>query len=233
MIVLAIDTALNAAAACLWDSRKAAVLATNSVSLSRGHEAALLPLVEKIVGARREGFSGLDRIAVTVGPGSFTGLRIGVAAARAFGLVTKAPVVGVSTLAAFTASELQERRSGRIVASVDARKGRVFVQAFDEDGRPCGPAQVACARAYVETLAPGPLRFVGSGAPLLAIEAWRSGRPADVGRDILAPDIATVARLGALADPRSAAPRPIYLEAASTTLQRVSVAPTEFAAIAQ
>ena len=212
MIVLALDTALNVASACLWDSDAGIVIARESLARARGHEAVLLTLVERVMREHPEGFEALDRIAVTVGPGSFTGLRIGVAAARAFGLVTGAPVVGVSTLAAFAAAELGQPRQGRIVSSVDARKGRVFVQAFDDAGRALTPAAAANARDYLDSLEPGLLRLVGSGAPILAIEAWRHGRAAEVGGDLAAPDIATVARLGALADPKLALPRPLYLE---------------------
>jgi tRNA threonylcarbamoyl adenosine modification protein YeaZ len=193
-------------------------MARETLSLARGHEAVLLTLVDQVVAQSGAAFSELDRIAVTIGPGSFTGLRIGVAAARAFGLVTKAPVVGVSTLAAFAAAELQLHKPGAIIAAVDARKGRVYAQAFSADGRAEGPARLIEARQLLRSLPPGPLRLVGSGAPILAIEAWRSGRSAEVGENLANVDIAAVARLGALADPQTAQPRPLYFEAAAVTL---------------
>lgn len=212
MIVLALDTALNVASAGLWDSEAGIVLSRESLALERGHEAALLKLVQRAMAALPGGFAALDRIAVTIGPGSFTGLRIGVAAARAFGLVTGKPVVGVSGLAAFAATEVQQPRQGIILAAVDARRGRVFAQAYENGGRPITPAGLFGARELLGALRPGPLRLVGSGAPILAIEAWRSGRAAEVTGELSAPDIMAVARLGALADPANALPRPLYLE---------------------
>jgi tRNA threonylcarbamoyladenosine biosynthesis protein TsaB len=227
MIVLALDTALAAASACVWDSRTRVCLARDSRVMARGHEAILLTLVQNLVQRLPNGFGSLDRIAVTVGPGSFTGLRIGVAAARAFGLATGAPVVGVSTLAAFAAAELGVARPCALAASVDARKGRVFAQTFSAEGRATTPPILSGAQDFVASLKPGPVRLIGSGAAILAIEAWRSGRLVEVGESTAYPDIVAVARLGALADPASSRPQPLYFEAAAVTLAKAvpAVAP--------
>lgn len=218
MLVLAIDTSLEVASACLYDAQFAAAVASERVQLARGHDEVLLTLVERVIGVCRGGFSAVDRIAVTVGPGSFTGLRIGVSAARAFGLVTGIPVVGVSTLAAFAAPAMQASRSATLVSAVDARHGRVFAQAFGPDGRIVMPAQLISGADAVRQAGTGALRLVGSGAPLLAIEAWRRGLTAEVEGDLVAPDISFVARLGALADPATAQPRPLYLKSADVTV---------------
>jgi tRNA threonylcarbamoyladenosine biosynthesis protein TsaB len=220
MIVLALDTALNMASAALWDSDAGAEIARASISQVRGHEGSLFGLVERVIAELPGGFARIDRIAVTVGPGSFTGLRIGVAAARAFGLATGAPVVGISTLAAFAAAGLRPGRQGVLVAAVDGRKGRVFAQTFGFDGRSLGDPLLIDARRFLETLDPGPLRLVGTGAPILAIEAWRTGRQAEVGEDLAGPNIGAVARLGCLADPALSQPRPIYFENAAVTVKQ-------------
>ena len=80
--------------------------------MERGHAEALAPLVERLMSGVEGGFASLDRIAVTAGPGSFTGIRIGLAMARAMGLALNIPVVGVSTLVAFAGPLLVEPKPG-------------------------------------------------------------------------------------------------------------------------
>ena len=117
MKILAIDTALGAASACLFDAVSNEVLARETIWLDRGHDQAIIPLVDRVI-ADRGGPSLIERIAVTVGPGSFTGIRVGISAARAIGLAVGVPVVGVSTLSAYVAPRLDAnapvRRDGRI-----------------------------------------------------------------------------------------------------------------------
>ena len=102
MRILAIDTALEACAAGIIEMPDR-VLAEESVAMARGHAEALMPLLARVMNRAALGFPDLDRIAVTVGPGSFTGLRVGIAAARGIALAASKPAVGVSTLAAFAA----------------------------------------------------------------------------------------------------------------------------------
>ena len=83
----------------MLDSESGAILARETVWLDRGHDQAIVPLIDRIV-AQAGGRASIERIAVTVGPGSFTGIRVGISAARAIGLATGAPVVGVSSLSA-------------------------------------------------------------------------------------------------------------------------------------
>ena len=98
MRILAIDTALEACAAAVLDTAQGIVLARESVAMTRGHAEALMPLIARVMEASGGGFDALDRIAVTVGPGSFTGLRVGIAAARGFALATNKPAIGLTTL---------------------------------------------------------------------------------------------------------------------------------------
>src|ERR1700709_462807 len=102
MIVLAIDTCFNRCAACLYDSATDAVLAGESLIMERGHAEALAPLVQRVFA--RAGTT-IDRIAVTTGPGTFTGLRIGLSFARAFGLAKNIAVIGLDTLHAVALSD--------------------------------------------------------------------------------------------------------------------------------
>ena len=103
MLVLAIDTALEACSAAIFDSERDEIVARESIPMPRGHAEALMPLVARVMAASGLDFERIDRFAVTTGPGSFTGLRVGIAAARGLGLAAGKPVVGVTTFTAFAA----------------------------------------------------------------------------------------------------------------------------------
>ena len=112
MRILAIDTSCGAASVAVVESGRAGPLAVISRPMARGHAEALAPMVEEAMRGVEGGFPSLARIAVAVGPGSFTGIRVGLAMARAMGVALAIPVVGVSTLAAFAAPLLSEPRTG-------------------------------------------------------------------------------------------------------------------------
>jgi tRNA threonylcarbamoyl adenosine modification protein YeaZ len=210
MRILAIDTALPAVSACVLDS--AEPLASETIPMERGHAEALLPLIERVVGAAG-GFASIRRVAVTVGPGSFTGIRIGLAAGQAIALAAKAQIVGVSTLAALAAPYILEPFEGVVAAAIDARHGQVYVTAYGPDGRTLLSPRRAGAHEALRALGSGPLKLVGSGARLLAEEARRAGLQATVASERPAPEIAFVARLGLAANPETAPARPLYLKA--------------------
>lgn len=209
MRILAIDTALAAASACVYDSDAAEVIARETVAMDRGQDQALLPLIDRVTAG---GAKALDRVAVTVGPGSFTGIRIGISAARAIGLALNIPVVGVSTLAAYAAPVVLDKTEGVVAAAIDARHGRVFVAAF-ANGRPVVAPRVCSPREAVRAMGAGPLWLTGPSAPALAIEAWGIGLTAEVVGAAAEPDVSFVARLGIAADPNVAKPEPSYLRA--------------------
>ena len=98
MRVLAIDTALAACSAAVLDTEYGGIVANESLPMTRGHAEALMPLLKRVMDAAGLTFSDIDRVAVTTGPGSFTGLRVGIAAARGIALAADKPAVGVSTL---------------------------------------------------------------------------------------------------------------------------------------
>ena len=103
MLILAIDTALDACAAGILDTDAGELVAQELVGMKRGHAEALMPLIARVMKASGIAFARLDRIAVTTGPGSFTGLRVGLSAARGIALAADKPVVGVTTLTAYAA----------------------------------------------------------------------------------------------------------------------------------
>src|SRR2546430_11003896 len=121
MRVLAIDTALGACAAAVLDARLGEILASESRPMLRGHAEAIMPLIARVMDAAFVDFALLDRIAVTVGPGSFTGLRVGIAAARGIALAAGKPAIGLSTLSALAAPHVASRSERTIIAAIDAR----------------------------------------------------------------------------------------------------------------
>jgi tRNA threonylcarbamoyl adenosine modification protein YeaZ len=211
MKILAIDTALPAISACVLDDGADCPQAIETIAMERGHAEALLPLIDRVMARVAGGFASLGRVAVTVGPGSFTGLRVGIAAARAIGIACKIPVTGVSTLAALAAPLILEQKPGLVAAAIDARRGNVFFAVFGLDGRAVLAPRMEPAREAVRSLGAGPVRLAGSGAPLLAIEAPAAGTEIWIAHENAGLDIVFVAKLGLLADPVVTPPRPFYL----------------------
>jgi len=218
MRILAIDTALPAISACVLDEGAESPESIETIAMERGHAEALLPLIERVMARVEGGFASLDRVAVTVGPGSFTGLRVGIAAARAIGVACKVPVIGVSTLAALAAPLILEQKPGLVAVAIDARHGNVYFAAFGPDGRATSAPRVLPPREAVRSLGAGPVRLAGSGAALLAIEASAAGTEIEIAREYTGLDIVFVAKIGLLADPALAPPRPLYLKAPDAKL---------------
>jgi tRNA threonylcarbamoyladenosine biosynthesis protein TsaB len=208
MRILAIDTALEACAAGVIEMPDR-VIAQESIAMTRGHAEALMPLIARLMDQTGMAFSDLDRIAVTVGPGSFTGLRVGIAAARGIALAAGKPAVGVSTLAALAAPYLSKDDTRPVVAAVDARHDHVYFELFGPGGRvvvtprlmPVGDAIRAATGAAV---------IAGSGAGILAA-SWPEGTPLPAIETQGAASIASIARLAAQADAARALPKPLYL----------------------
>ena len=116
MLILGINTAGDACEAAL--ARDSAVLAARSEPMAQGHDARLAPVVDEVMREAGAAFADLDRIAVVVGPGSFTGVRVGVAFARGLALAVDIPAVGVSSLEAL--EELP--RQGRVLGLLPAKR---------------------------------------------------------------------------------------------------------------
>jgi tRNA threonylcarbamoyladenosine biosynthesis protein TsaB len=216
--ILAIDTALDLCSACVVDDAAAGAVAQESMVLSRGHAEALLPLVERVMARVEGGFESLERVAVTVGPGSYTGLRVGLSAARALGLALEAPVVGVTTLSALLAPLLAAGHEGTLAAVIDARHGAVYLLALHATDGIVVPPTHSPLDAAADRLGPGPVTLTGSGAPLLAAALEARGVAVTVS-GTGGPDILSVASLGQVADPAQALPRPMYLRGADAKPQ--------------
>ena len=205
MICLALDTALDACSVAVVEGER--VHARLSEPMARGHQERLAPMVAEAMSQAGLPFEALRRIGVTVGPGSFTGLRVGLAFARAMALALDIPCVGVGTLRALAASL---DAADLAVAAVDARRGQVYLQAF-RAGRPAMTPEALAVEAAVDVLlalgADGSTPVAGSGAPLLA----------GIGHgvaSVLAPDPVVLVRLCTARPSADEPPRPLYLRAA-------------------
>jgi tRNA threonylcarbamoyladenosine biosynthesis protein TsaB len=214
MRVFAIDTALEACSAAVLDTERAAILAHESLPMVRGHAEALMPLIKRVLDRSGLDFATIDRIAVTTGPGSFTGLRVGIAAARGLGLAAGKPVVGLSTLAAYAAPFIAADDTLPVVAVIDARHDHVYLQVFGPGGRMLVAPRLAPLReALRASTTSGAPRIVGTAANMLA-NVWPANEPAPSAvEQRQAPDIDWVARLGAAAVETGAPPKPLYLRA--------------------
>ena len=210
MIVLGLDTALGACSAAL--TRDGEALAALGEPMLRGHQERLATLVQEVVQASRVPFAAIDRVGVTVGPGSFTGLRVGLAFAKGLGLALGKPCVGVGTLEALAASAPGQ---GLTAAVIDAKRGQVYVQAFEGGAALMAPDALdigTAAARLAELWRDGPLRLIGPGAALLA-----GISPEAEVIERAAPEPAAICLLAA-AKASSAGARPLYLRAPDAKL---------------
>jgi tRNA threonylcarbamoyl adenosine modification protein YeaZ len=211
MRILAIDTSCGAASVAAFEGATRETLASGILPMRLGHAEALTPLVQRVMAEVDGGFSSLDAIAATIGPGSFTGIRIGLALARAFGVALDKPVIGVSTLVAFAAPLLADPRPGIIVAAIDARHGAVYHQSYEANGRPLFAPRVGAPLDAIRAVGAGPTRLAGDAAEILAAEARRVGMACEA-YPAAYPDIVAVARVALASDPAANPPRPLYVK---------------------
>ena len=176
MLILAIDTALDACAAAVLDTRASKLIAQESQAMKRGHAEALMPLIARVMKESGVAFAALDRIAVTTGPGSFTGLRVGLSAARGIGLAAGKPVVGLTTLSAYAAPIVSENGEHPIISAIDARHDQVYFQVVSGNGSSLIRPKVAPIAEALDASRFGAPHLVGNAAKILA-DRWPSDAP--------------------------------------------------------
>jgi tRNA threonylcarbamoyl adenosine modification protein YeaZ len=225
MRVLAIDTALGACSAAVLDTEYGGIVASESLPMVRGHAEALMPLLQRVMNQARMGFPDIDRIAVTTGPGSFTGLRVGIAAARGMALAADKPAVGLSTLSAYAAPHMAADERLPVVAAIDARHAHVYLQVFTPGARTFAAPRLAPLREAVQAAAATPCCIVGSAAQAVAA-ALSANDAAPTAVDARgAPDIAWVARMGAVVPEDQSPLKPQYLRAPDAQPQNAAQLP--------
>jgi len=217
MNILAFDATLGAVSVAVGcDMSRPGRRSVLSFELRQaGHAEALLPMIARTMNEAGLGFDALDRIAVTIGPGTFTGARIGVATARALKLATGAELVGIPNLAvmaetAFSrlASELGESEA---LIAVDARRGEVYTQLFGPSALDAATPPLLLTVDGAARLDAGPLVVAGSGAEAVAEAARSFGRSVVLCDPALEPDAAALLELAPRIAPVAGALRPLYL----------------------
>jgi tRNA threonylcarbamoyladenosine biosynthesis protein TsaB len=217
MLALALDSSANACSAALW--RDGRILAHRLTVMERGQAEHLLPMVADVLAEGGADGAGLDLLAVTVGPGAFTGIRIGLAAARGLALAWGVRLVGVSTLQAVAAGVAEEERRGRtLVAVMDTKRADLWVQPFDDRMTPLGgPRSIE-----VDEM---PAFLAGLERPLLVGDAARTVQSlAQISGAPFHADARKVAELAVAGLETGAVlpPDPLYLRPADVTMPKPS-----------
>jgi tRNA threonylcarbamoyladenosine biosynthesis protein TsaB len=220
MLILAIDTALDACSAGILDTDAGKLIAHESLPMKRGHAEALMPLIARVMKASGIAFAALDRIAVTTGPGSFTGLRVGLSAARGIALAAGKPAVGVTTLTAYAAPVVSESGEQPVISAIDARHDHVYFQVVSGNGSSLVWPQLASIEEALGASRFGAPWLVGNAAEILR-QRWPAQALAPFKVDAQpAPDIAWVGWLGAAVSPDTAPAKPYYLRAPDAKPQK-------------
>jgi len=210
MITLAIDTSAHLCAVAVHDERTDAIVAERSDDIGRGHAERLMGVVGEVLDEAGIGYDALGRVAASVGPGSFTGVRVGLATARGIALGLGIPAVGVSSLKALAAAAGWRQTRTPLFVVLDARRGEAYAQWFGAAKQQVPTEPFVAGYDRLADMAGGVAEFslCGSGAPTLteiARQQWR------IVHTLAAAPIADYARLGAAASLTGVRPEPLYL----------------------
>jgi tRNA threonylcarbamoyladenosine biosynthesis protein TsaB len=218
MNILALDTSMGACSvALLRASSSVRVLFTRHQAMQRGHAETLLPMLAEVMEEARSKYSDLDLIAATTGPGSFTGVRIAIAAAQGLALVTKAKLYGTDSLAVMAKVALADLTPGvgPFAVAVDARRSMLYFGAYSEPGKTLEGPLLVSPKEAADLLPAGLHVAVGSGAELLAEAARRSRKSVEAKLPELQPSAGALAEMAFrardLSRDVSDALRPLYL----------------------
>jgi tRNA threonylcarbamoyladenosine biosynthesis protein TsaB len=214
--ILAVDTALGACSAAILDGET--IRAHCWEPMERGHAERLAPMVHETMAAARLDFPALDRLAVTIGPGTFTGQRVGYAFMRGLRLALHRPLIGVTTLEAMAQAAIHETDTCCAAVFHDAKRGEVYVAAVDQRGT-IVPVQIATFEDAVRLVhdavrhSGGAIALAGTAATPAHDALRDSGMDAAeiVLTDIAAPDALWVVRMARSAREPETIPRPLYL----------------------
>ncbi len=206
MRLLAIDTSSEACAVGVVDGVRAVM---RSETVGRGHAERLMGMIEAALRESDLKPADLDCIAVTVGPGSFTGLRVGIAAARGLALAIGRPAVGIGTLAIHAEAARATAGSHSVLAVLAAGRGELYGAVYAADGSEREAPRAATAQVLAALVGPG-IVIAGSGADLVLAALPMDMKPVVAHRSA-SPDISALCRLAVLAPSPVAPPKPLYL----------------------
>lgn len=226
--LLALDAAGAACSAALW--RDGRIVAHRLVPMHRGQSEHLVPMIEDVMAATDTAYETLEALAVTIGPGGFTGVRIGLATARGLALALHRPLIGISNFEAVAAAVPEAERAGRSLAVVlDSKRHEYYVQAFaaPEDGvlRPLAPGAAVPPDELDAWLPAGPVLLAGDAAPAAMAALQAAQRDLRLATSPGLADAVQVAILAAarpLPLPDAPMPQPLYLRPPDVTPPRAA-----------
>lgn len=216
MLTLAIDCSARFCAVALYSQVDDRVLAQSAPDIGRGHAEKLPGVLETVLNQAGVGLARIGRLGVTIGPGSFAGIRVGVAFVRGLALALDVPVVGVGTLEALAFPAAASCRRP-VMAVFDARRDRVWAIVAGPDGMVMSPGAEMTPQAAADLAIHSDCAIIGSGATLLA--ECDPALPARIVGEDAAPAISEVARLAARLDPTENPAEPRYLRDADAKPQ--------------
>jgi tRNA threonylcarbamoyladenosine biosynthesis protein TsaB len=209
MNLLAIDCSASLCAACVYDAQADKELGRAVLDLGKGHAEKLMAVVSDALEQAKAGFPDLGAVAVSVGPGSFTGVRVGVSAARGFALALKIPAIGVTTLEALAAEARDAFGARAVLSALDGGRGEIQAAVYDEFGAAVyAPAVITLSQAadlatkFSTVLAGTAANTIAGAVPSQAFDFGPVGATAD---------IAVYARVAAKKRTSGEKPAPVYL----------------------
>jgi len=212
MIILAIETCFNRCATCLYDSTAGLVLAGEQQVMERGQAEALAPMVQRVLDTAAVRIESVARVAVTTGPGTFTGLRIGLSFARALGLARNIPVVGLDSLRAVALS-VENSNGPAMIAHKAGQSGFHYVlRDFNS-----ATLEIMKSEDLQSLLKSWNGLLLGTGADELAGQVKNSLLKRDAARDL--PNLQRLAAFAADVAPPVSMPEPVYLREADAKPQ--------------
>ena len=207
------DTSTVGCSAALW--RDGGIVAGRWAEMARGQSEALVPMVQDVMIEAKHPYEDLDAVAVTVGPGAFTGLRIGLAAARGMALALSVPCLGITTLETIAHGVDKAARSGRNILTVlDTKREDIYVQAFDQGLDPIGPAAAVALEAVREFIPMGAVVIAGDVVDRVASVLEKDISDITIAPGLGIPDAAVVAEIAAARwhlGQDAPLPEPLYL----------------------
>jgi tRNA threonylcarbamoyladenosine biosynthesis protein TsaB len=216
MRILALDTAVAACSAAVWDDGQ--VRAEEQQDLAYGHAEILVPMLARVLARAGVSVGDMDRLACTIGPGHFTGLRAGLAAARGLALAAAKPLIGITTLDAVAAGVTEAELAGRdLIVALDSKRAEAYVQRFDAAKRARGAAAALTPAALAGELGAGNVLVAGDAAAAVAQALNDAGGAAEISSAPRLPQARLVAELAATRAIPSAPPAPFYLHPPAIT----------------
>lgn len=208
MRLLAVDTALGGCSCAIVED--AHILAHRFETMERGHAERLAPMVDEAIRASGVAFCDLGRLAVTTGPGTFTGQRVGLAFMRGLRVALKIPLTGITTLQAMAIAAMVETNTPFVAALHDAKRGEIYFELLHDD-QTLIPASLASFEEAMSAISKAThnakLAFAGTAAEAAAVKYVGES----VVSSIRQPDALWVARVALTREASSEAPKPLYL----------------------